>query len=506
MNLSRYAFALIMLALPLPALAASVSITNLSPGTTVTAASLVSLMLVPSGISYPTYRLQDSFSGSSASTNNIEPGGRFSWVPAASDAGTHVLTFTVAGSDTSASISQTITVLPPPSLTISAPSPGSVVLPGTPLSFQVTTNGFSNPRFMIGDKASYSSITASNIDSSGRFTWTPVISDNGDHEITVYVSDDAGHNASRSVSVRVGAGAGLAVMLLSPGASVSPGQLLTFTATPNGYSPTGFSVLDSFPNSTVTNASINLSGQFSWVPSQSDIGTHILTITGVVGAFGDKASATQTITVTGPGGTASTASATQGATSTDTTLAGLQAKLAALTGALATARAGASTPAAVTFTTYLKPGSSGDEVRALQEVLVRLGHLAATPNGNYGPATTAAVQAFQKAHGLEPLGVVGPATRAALNAGADAGTPAAPTQAAPTGQRFVFEHFMGLGDDDSAQVTELQKRLTELGHYTGAVTGYFGPATEAAVKKFQKVSGIPETGYVASITRAALNR
>lgn len=505
MHTPRLVLALIIAALPLPAFAASASITNLSPGTTVTAASLVSLTITPSGISYPTYRLQDSFGGSSASSNNIEPGGRFSWVPGASDAGTHVFTFTVAGSDSSASVSQTITVLPPPSLTISAPSPGSVVLPGTQLTFQVSTSGFTNPRFMIGDKASYSSITPANIDSSGRFSWTPVISDNGDHEITIYVSDDAGHNSSRSVSVRVGAGAGLAVMLLSPGASVAPGQLLTFTATPNGYSPTGFSVLDSFPNSTVSNSSINLSGQFSWVPAPSDVGTHILTITGVVGAFGDKASATQTITVTGPGGASSTPSA---ATSSDTTLAALQAKLAALTGALASAQAGSASvsPAAPTFTSYLKPGSRGDEVLALQKVLVSLGYLSATPNGNYGPATTAAVLAFQKARGLDALGVVGPATRAALNALGSASTPAAQTAVTAPASTFVFEHFMGLGDDDATQVTALQNRLTLLGYYSGPITGYFGPATEAAVKLFQKAKGLPETGYVASNTRAALNR
>jgi hypothetical protein len=74
----------------------------------------------------------------------------------------------------------------------------------------------------------------------------------------------------------------------------------------------------------------------------------------------------------------------------------------------------APTPA-ITFTSYLVAGSHGAEVTALQQLLVSEGYLTATPNGNYGAQTKAAVIKFQAAHGLSKLGVVGPATRAALN-------------------------------------------------------------------------------------------
>jgi peptidoglycan hydrolase-like protein with peptidoglycan-binding domain len=67
------------------------------------------------------------------------------------------------------------------------------------------------------------------------------------------------------------------------------------------------------------------------------------------------------------------------------------------------------------FTSFLEYGNNNTEVLALQLVLKALGFMAATPNGNFGPATRAAVQAFQKAHGIEQAGYVGPATRAALN-------------------------------------------------------------------------------------------
>jgi hypothetical protein len=68
-----------------------------------------------------------------------------------------------------------------------------------------------------------------------------------------------------------------------------------------------------------------------------------------------------------------------------------------------------------TFTKYLTSGSSGDEVTELQNLLAAQGVFTATPNGNYGPQTKAAVMKFQAAHGISQLGVVGPSTRSALN-------------------------------------------------------------------------------------------
>jgi peptidoglycan hydrolase-like protein with peptidoglycan-binding domain len=83
------------------------------------------------------------------------------------------------------------------------------------------------------------------------------------------------------------------------------------------------------------------------------------------------------------------------------------------------------------------------------------------------------------------------------------------TSVSPTvGDGYVFRNFIGLGEDvtDGTDVLELQKRLTLLGVYSGKQSGYFGPATEASVKKFQKVHHLPVTGFVGIATRAALNR
>jgi peptidoglycan hydrolase-like protein with peptidoglycan-binding domain len=50
----------------------------------------------------------------------------------------------------------------------------------------------------------------------------------------------------------------------------------------------------------------------------------------------------------------------------------------------------------------------------LQNFLYSAGYLPAAPNGNFGPATLAAVKRFQATYGISAVGSVGPLTRAAL--------------------------------------------------------------------------------------------
>lgn len=59
-------------------------------------------------------------------------------------------------------------------------------------------------------------------------------------------------------------------------------------------------------------------------------------------------------------------------------------------------------------------GSSGQEVRTIQEKLIRWGYLEGTADGIFGSRTEAAVKHFQRKNGLTADGIVGPATLEAL--------------------------------------------------------------------------------------------
>ncbi|MBR5289328.1 MAG: peptidoglycan-binding protein [Clostridia bacterium] len=63
----------------------------------------------------------------------------------------------------------------------------------------------------------------------------------------------------------------------------------------------------------------------------------------------------------------------------------------------------------------LKKGSTGPEVKALQEKLKALGYDPGTIDGNYGTKTVSAVKAFQKDHLLTVDGIAGMATQAAID-------------------------------------------------------------------------------------------
>lgn len=68
---------------------------------------------------------------------------------------------------------------------------------------------------------------------------------------------------------------------------------------------------------------------------------------------------------------------------------------------------------------------------------------------------------------------------------------------------------MVYGSRDSAtggQVTDLQFFLQQSGYLKSDPTGYFGLATQSAVKAFQKANGITPNGQVGPITRAAIKK
>ena len=70
----------------------------------------------------------------------------------------------------------------------------------------------------------------------------------------------------------------------------------------------------------------------------------------------------------------------------------------------------------------LTTGDTGEWVTYLQQLLQQHGYLSGEPDGDFGPGTFAAVQAYQAALGLDADGSVGPQPWAALTGETTGGT------------------------------------------------------------------------------------
>ena len=77
---------------------------------------------------------------------------------------------------------------------------------------------------------------------------------------------------------------------------------------------------------------------------------------------------------------------------------------------------------------FLSRGSKGPEVAALQARLTALGWSGVAADGDFGMVTDVAVRRQQRAMGLSPDGIVGPATQAALVRAVPSATPRRPIQ------------------------------------------------------------------------------
>lgn len=128
-----------------------------------------------------------------------------------------------------------------------------------------------------------------------------------------------------------------------------------------------------------------------------------------------------------------------------------------------------------------------DYTAALQQDLADAGYFTGKVDGVYGPATVAAVEALQKAHGLPVTGSLDKATEAALRSdlaakgGVTAGAQVASTAA-------------------------VQQTLKLAGYWTGPVDGQWTDALTEAVTALQKDLGVPATGKVDSATVSALEK
>ncbi len=141
----------------------------------------------------------------------------------------------------------------------------------------------------------------------------------------------------------------------------------------------------------------------------------------------------------------------------------------------------------------LRRDSAGKAVRDLQQRLAAAGYVPVDDDaGTFGSATEAAVRAFQEARGIRVDGICGPETWAALVESGFA-----------LGDRLLYERSPNLRGDD---VAEFQHRLNALGFDAGREDGILGHQSAAALREFQRNTGLSIDGILGPETLRALNR
>lgn len=136
--------------------------------------------------------------------------------------------------------------------------------------------------------------------------------------------------------------------------------------------------------------------------------------------------------------------------------------------------------------TALNPGDKGSDVSDLQQRLKdREYYEYPSITGYYGPVTTEAVEKFQRTNNLAVTGVMDAESLSLLKS---------------DGAKYYTMYPGDSGDD----IKTMQDRLSDLGYFDAASTGYFGSITTSAVKSFQDANGLSVDGVVGKDTRRVL--
>lgn len=157
----------------------------------------------------------------------------------------------------------------------------------------------------------------------------------------------------------------------------------------------------------------------------------------------------------------------------------------------------------------LNLGMSGNDIRTIQVQLNRISRnypaipKIESPDGTFGIQTEEAVKAFQSIFNLNVTGMVDKATwykiayiYTSVKRLAELNSEGLSIE--EVSKQYSEELRIGM---DGSEISNLQYYLAVVGAYYQSVqpvdiTGYFGEQTEASVKSFQKVFGLPETGIV----------
>ncbi|WP_204152220.1 peptidoglycan-binding protein [Leptolyngbya sp. CCY15150] len=160
---------------------------------------------------------------------------------------------------------------------------------------------------------------------------------------------------------------------------------------------------------------------------------------------------------------------------------------------------------------FIRRGSTGAQVVALQERLAALGYYTGGIDGDFGAGTDTALRAFQSRNNLTVDGIVGPGTEAALRSSSAvaAAAPTPPTTPAPTTPPVRVpdpdDGILEFGES-GPEVLTLQTLLQSLGFYQGGLDGIYGPGTRDAVTAFQRSQALTPDGVAGAQTRARLDQ
>ena len=133
-------------------------------------------------------------------------------------------------------------------------------------------------------------------------------------------------------------------------------------------------------------------------------------------------------------------------------------------------------------------------IYTLQQRLKDLGYYTIKVDGIFGSGTQRAVRDFQRVNGLTVTGKADSATQTLLYSSA----------AKPASYYGGDYKTLTRSSKYQSKVVPLQRRLKELGYYTGSIDGYFGSKTYRAVRNFQSRNGISVTGKADPYTQQVL--
>ena len=171
----------------------------------------------------------------------------------------------------------------------------------------------------------------------------------------------------------------------------------------------------------------------------------------------------------------------------------------------------------------MQNGSTGDEVKALQNRLRELGFMTGSADGRYGPLTEAAVKALRGY--LDEIAPEAPSSQDPVpneqhdsEAAPAAGEPLTEDEPAPeypgTVDQALWDSLQQSGflsyretvkaGSTGRETQRLQTRLMSLGYLSGKADGLAGSATEGAIRAFQSVNGLGVDGVAGEKTQAVL--